>query len=406
MLPNLSISMTNKKIHVIIRLTMLTDNAQKLIQLIHNHPARTVLVTTGAGAQAIADLLAVGGASRTVIEALVPYSQAAFDDFLDQPPEQYVAAQTARLLAGRAYTRGRWLEPTADSLIGLACTAAIASDRPKKGEHRAHIARWQPTQLVEYNLHLTKGARDRGGEEALVSHVILNALAAACGLEQQLALSFAADDQLTTQTYDFAALAAQLHQGERNFFGLHAHGVPYAAGEAPEVILSGSFNPLHEGHLGMVQAASQLLGKPVAFELAAVNVDKPPLEPATVLNRIAQFAGRYAIFVSNAPTYILKAQLYPGVTFVVGYDTAIRIFDPRYYGGSVANMEAALAEIQARGCKFLVAGRVDNAGNFRSLADLPVPAAFADLFSAIPAELFRHDISSTVLRTQGARGSR
>ncbi|MFN8491088.1 MAG: hypothetical protein U0350_26065 [Caldilineaceae bacterium] len=385
---------------------MLTDNAQKLIQLIHDHPARTVLVTTGAGAQAIADLLAVGGASRTVIEALVPYAQAAFDDFLGQPPEQYVAATTARLLAGRAYTRGRWLETGADPLIGLACTAAITSDRPKKGEHRAHIASWQPTRLVEYNLHLTKGARDRAGEETLVSALILNALATACGLEPRLALPLGVNDELTTQTYDFVALAEQLHQGERNFFGLHAHGACYAKNELPEVMLSGSFNPLHEGHLGLARVASELLGKPVAFELAAVNVDKPPLEPATVLNRIAQFAGRYAIFVSNAPTYLLKARLYPGVTFVVGYDTAIRIFDPRYYGGSVANMEAALAEIQQRGCKFLVAGRVDNAGKFRSLADLVVPTAFTELFNAIPAELFRHDISSTVLRTQGGRGSR
>ena len=69
MLPNLSISMTNKKIHVIIRLTMLTDNAQKLIQLIHNHPARTVLVTTGAGAKAIAVFLTLRRASRMVFYA-------------------------------------------------------------------------------------------------------------------------------------------------------------------------------------------------------------------------------------------------------------------------------------------------------------------------------------------------
>jgi hypothetical protein len=98
--------------------------------------------------QALADLLAVGGASRTLIEGLIPYSTASFDDFLGYTPEQYTAPETARLLAGRAYTRGRWLEGAASPLVGLACTAAIASDRPKRGEHRAHIATWQPERLV------------------------------------------------------------------------------------------------------------------------------------------------------------------------------------------------------------------------------------------------------------------
>ena len=55
------------------------DAIQRLVRTIHDHPVRTVLVTAGAGSQALADLLAVGGASRTLVEGVIPYSQAAFD---------------------------------------------------------------------------------------------------------------------------------------------------------------------------------------------------------------------------------------------------------------------------------------------------------------------------------------
>jgi hypothetical protein len=380
------------------------ERVHRLIQAIHDTPTRAVIVTAGAGSQALADLLAVGGASRTLIEGLIPYSTAAFDNFLARTPDQYTAPATARLLAGRALTRGRWLEGTERPLVGVGCTASVASDRPKRGEHRAYVAVWQPERLIAYDLHLAKGARDRTGEEMLVSHLILNSLAAASRLEELLDLELVSGDRLQTNQVEFAPLAEQLQRGEIDHFGLTADGL--VAQARPPILLSGSFNPLHEGHLGMAEAASHLLGQPVAFELSAVNVDKPPLPAPTVLARIAQFAGRFSVFVSTAPTYVQKARLYPGVTFVVGYDTAVRIFDPRYYGDDAAAMQAALDELRAHGCCFLVAGRTDAQGIFRSLAEIPIPTAYRDLFQAIPSDLFRSDLSSSQLRAAGARGSR
>lgn len=381
-----------------------------LIQAVHDAPHQLVLVVAGAGHTALGNLLDVAGASRTLLEGLVPYSQASFDDFLTRPPAQYVAGATARLLAGRAFTRAQQLTLADKPLFGIACTAAIATDRLKRGDHRAHVARWQSDGVVEYELWLEKGARTRAEEEALVSRLILQAIAEGCDVAATLPAPLVSADTpqatLTVTQYGYTAMAQALANGERHYFGLTADGLPYPPDTSPPVILSGAFNPLHEGHLGMAQAAETLLNQPIAFELAAVNVDKPPLPADVILARLRQFAGRYAVLASDAPTYIQKARLYPGTTFVVGYDTAVRIFAPRYYNNSEVQMLAALTELEALGCRFVVAGRQDDQGVFRSLADVAMPARFAPLFTAIPETLFRSDISSTALRTAGQQGSR
>jgi hypothetical protein len=391
---------------ILLKFHSMDEDVRQLVQAVHNAPPRLVLVTAGAGTQALSDLLGVAGASRTVLEALVPYSEASFDEFLGQKPPQYVSTETAHFLAGRAFTRARWLESENHPTVGLACTATIVTDRPKRGEHRAHIAVWQKERLACTTLHLQKGARDRQGEESLVSRVILNGLAQALSLEQQLALSLLPGDDLQADTSDFSHRAERLHQEEIDCFGIEANGRLLIPSEHPPVLLSGSFHPLHEGHLEMARAAGELLGQPFGFELSAVNVDKPTLPPDMVLDRLAQFAGRYVVYASNAPTFVAKARLYEGTTFVVGYDTAVRILQPRYYQDSEARMLAALAEIRECDGRFLVAGRADENGTFRHLEDIAIPTAVRDLFHPLPPDRFRRDISSSELRAKGLRGSR
>jgi hypothetical protein len=373
------------------------ETTRHLIQAIHDSPPRAMFAAAGAGSRALADLLGVSGASRTLLEALIPYAADSFDEFLGLRPEQYVSADTARRMAGRALARARHLrELETWPLVGLACTAAIVTDRPKKGEHRAHVATWSPERLRAHTLRLAKGARDRAGEEGLVSALILNALAEASGVSEQLALPLGPGDEATTATVEFAPAAERLYRDAVPFFGILPDGT--LATEPSTALLSGSFDPLHAGHIGLAETAAALLGRPVAFELSAVNADKPPLPPAAVLDRLSQFAGRYPAYAANAPTFNQKARLYPGAVFVVGYDTAARVIQPRYYGDSEAAMLAALAEIGDYGSRFLVAGRLDDDGLFHELPELSLPAGYESLFEAIPARLFRHDVSSTEIR--------
>ena len=394
----------NDRIRVLI--SVMDAKTQQLIQAIHDCPTQLVYVAAGAGTQALSDILGVAGATRTLLEALVPYSESAFIDFLGQKPEQYVHPITAKLMAGRAFTRARQLDDHNLPLIGVSCTATIITDRPKKGEHRAHIATWQAERLVRYGIQLQKGARTRPGEEDVVSRFILNAIATGCGINHQIDIQLLPGDMLEEEVSDFADAVKKLNNQELDFFGVHAHGLIRTRKATPRLLLSGAFNPLHEGHLGLAKTAVSLYDQPIAFELAAFNVDKPPLLADNILNRMAQFAGRWPVYVTNAPTFVEKARLFPGATFVVGYDTAVRILHPRYYDNSKQKMLHALQEIRGLGCHFLVAGRVNQQGNFQDLTTLHIPAEAQNLFTSIPADRFRHDISSTELRAYGQKGSR
>jgi nicotinic acid mononucleotide adenylyltransferase len=382
----------------------MNEDIRTLIQTIHNNPGRVMIVAAGAGTQALAWLLGVAGASRTLVEALITYDEASFKAFLGREPGKYVSSLTAGCLSGRAVARARALYLGAEPVIGLACTATIVTDRPKRGEHRAHIATWTAGQVIRHGLTLNKGKRDRKGEEVLVSRLILNALAEAYGLELRVPLPLFTGDHYHHEVSDLSALATRLHEGQLDFFGVGLNG-QVIEDQNPQVLLSGAFNPLHEGHLSLARMAAEILGQEVTFELAVINADKPALSLAETLQRLLQFAGGHPVLVSNAPTFVAKAQLFPNTTFIIGVDTADRVLDSRFYGDSHERMLLALAKIREQGCRFLVAGRKNAKGVFRDAADLDMPKKFEDLFVLIQAKQYRHDISSTELRAREKTGN-
>lgn len=179
----------------------LSSQLSVLLAGVHASPIMVVIVVTGGGAQAIADLLAVPGASKTVLEALVPYSDRSLLEFLGASPTQAVSTDTAAAMARAAYQRARRLcDNSETSVLGLSCTATLVTDRPKKGEHRAHVGLCNETNTSVYSLTLTKGARDRQGEERVVSNLLLNTLAEACGMQVAVEIDLLPDEHIRKET--------------------------------------------------------------------------------------------------------------------------------------------------------------------------------------------------------------
>ncbi|KKG16101.1 nucleotidyl transferase family protein [Methanosarcina mazei] len=59
------------------------------------------------------------------------------------------------------------------------------------------------------------------------------------------------------------------------------------------------------------------------------------------------------ICLTNAPLFLQKADLFPDSTFIIGADTFNRLFDAKYYGGTV-NIPAILKHFKEKNIRFLV----------------------------------------------------
>jgi nicotinic acid mononucleotide adenylyltransferase/nicotinamide mononucleotide (NMN) deamidase PncC len=375
------------------------SNLHQLIERIHASGWRCVIAVTGGGSRAISDLLTVPGASASVLEAIVPYSAAALDEWLGGPIDQACSEPAARAMAMAAFERARRLSDAAPRwLSGIGATASLATNRPKRGPHRVHVA-WQSAKAtVAYSCELEKGARSRDEEETLAARLVLHAVAESCAGVVKAPGAPSPSEPITRREQRAPTAWTELLLGERELLQvLSGEAASAAAANTPPLVFPGAFNPLHAGHRRMAQIAAERVGCPVTLELAIKNVDKPSLDFIEIADRLAQLA-EYPVILSRAATFAEKAMLLPGAVFIVGADTLDRIGAARYYGGNVERRDAAVAAIADHDCHFLVFGRKTH-GEFRTLAQLvDLPTPLRKLCNEIPASEFRDDVSSTELR--------
>ena len=412
-----------------------------LVRWFHACRITSAWAVTGGGTSAVSALFQVPGASAGVREVQVPYSAEALAEYLGTAPERACSPETARAMAVHACERARKLRgagetpsPTAGvnavsppPVWGVGLTAALVSDRPKRGEHRAHWAVQGDDFTFDATLRLEKGARDRAAEDETVARSLLATILplAASDLTSPVPgnwMSAVPHAPIAGQIVRRRLAASDLPEvGMRSgeaveivwaksvppLVALRSEGRPPVWFREPHLIvpahevpvlglLCGSFNPLHHGHRQLRRLAEARLGGRVGYELSIRNVTKPPLDYLTLVDRVGQFDDA-PVVISSAPTFAEKSGCFPGVTFVIGEDTFVRVLAPRYHGGTWQGVTEALHTISRNGCRFLVAGRDSGAG-FRTLDGQAIPEEFAGLFEGLSEDEFRVDASSTRLR--------
>lgn len=125
------------------------------------------------------------------------------------------------------------------------------------------------------------------------------------------------------------------------------------------VIFSGSFNPLHEGHLALANYVVDKLklASPI-FEVPIQSFGKSLLNKEKILEIENQFINldRWVVF-SKFQSFLSKlniVHLRRNVVFIVGDDTLARINSPLYYNNSLLELKRVLTLFQKREVKFLV----------------------------------------------------
>jgi nicotinic acid mononucleotide adenylyltransferase len=160
------------------------------------------------------------------------------------------------------------------------------------------------------------------------------------------------------------------------------------------LILPGSFNPLHEGHINLLKSAEKKFNQKGFFEISLSNVDKNIISYKEVGIRLNQFLKLGNVIISNKAEFIEKSSVYNNCKFVIGYDTAERVLDNYYYKD---NIEKGLSLINYYKCSFIVAGR-KLGKNFKEVKHLSIPKKNLNMFQELTEKDFRSDISSTQLR--------
>jgi nicotinamide-nucleotide adenylyltransferase len=177
--------------------------------------------------------------------------------------------------------------------------------------------------------------------------------------------------------------------------------------------LSASFNPLTVAHLRLIEEAGRLTPPDeVLLVLARANVDKPiegfPLaRRLAILSRFAETRPAYSIAAASHGRFVDKARAirphYPigtRLVFIVGFDTLVRLFDPKYYD----DRDAALASLFAT-CEFLTANRAPESleamAAFLGRPDV-VPFSHAIRSIRLPGDIAA--VSATTVRARLASG--
>jgi len=364
---------------------------------------RFVFAVTGGGSTALSYLMSQFGASNTVFEFNCTYACESTREYV-QPATigSFASVDTAMKLAFASLKRCiALLTMQSDDLtslsklngaIGIGATASLASKAWKRGEHRIFIALTTNDKEITFSLNLFKGVdgnpfRTREQEDDLCGKLIVCITAFACGLLDNASLvafmmANGLDKKDTLVIGDVTVknsletliagtienlLCIPSADGGMSMVAdvpLHLLG-KYAEHKPKIVALPGSFNPLHGGHeaalldsIAILRGEQPSLNIQGLFEMSVFNVDKPPLGIADLAARLEHFREQsFPVFLTKTPRFVDKARAYPGMSYVIGVDTLIRLIDPEYTGGSMDLLTHFLLEMTSKGTEFFVNSR-------------------------------------------------
>lgn len=329
------------------------------------------IIATGAGAGIQHQLWEIPGSSAYLSGCSFPYTGEEQEDLLGFMPEHFVSPEAAVDLASAAYMKA--YKFGGKKAVGVGLTASVASEKEHRGDHRVDICIMTDDKVHLFHKILEKGVgevkrRDDGKTCDMMAFLML--LESIGVMETDSVLRF------STDATELAKARFFMHP----FFAASGKRLDTLP-KGKYALMSGAFNPPHEGHFGVADAAMEQYNHRAVFEVTADPPHKDALSVQTLLQRAKLLQGRDRLFTTQLPFYIDKARKYPGRPLIVGADAMVRMLDPKW-GLDIGEMLAGFYDL---GTKLYVSGREID-GNFTTceniIDDIQVKHPFKDWASA------------------------
>jgi len=262
-----------------------------LIQKINESGYKIYLTTTGRGARLLSDYLSVSGASKVFCGARIPYSVEELEEIYKGNVKKYVSEDAARVLAEYSLNKIDLPSLNRKGRLGVGITASLIKDNQRDGRINEAFICFRAFGK-QRNLHLILKSDKREEQDRELSEYVVKQMA--------------------------------------DFLSLNKKRKPYVSAldikATGYALFPGSFNPIHEGHLKIIERVREL-GFRVALELTLKNADKIH-HPSEVYDNHLLLAGSGvadAVFLTDLTFISDKIRHLEPAVIVMGLDTFNRV---------------------------------------------------------------------------------